>query len=89
MTGETIETSARDRLQFGTGKWIEMMRGKKLLAEILSSNLFRVEDREGNTVSGRQERNETIRDLLQRDESIQPLDFIELKRIINTRVAAR
>ena len=89
MTGETTETSARDRLQFGTGEWIEMMKGKKLLAEILSSNLFRVEDREGNIISGRQERNEITRDLLQRDESIQPLDFIELKRIINTRIDAR
>ena len=89
MTGETTETSPSDRLRFCTGKWIEMMKGKKLLSEILSSNLFRVEDREGNVVSGRQERNEITRDLLQRDESIQPLDFVELKRIINTRVAAR
>ena len=89
MTGETTETSPRDRLRFGTGKWIEMMRGKKLLAEILSSNLFRVEDRDGNIVSGAQERNEITRDLLQRDEAVQPPDFSELKRIIKRRIDAR
>ena len=88
MTGETTETSPRDQLRFGTGKWIEMMRGKKLLAEILSSNLFRVEDRDGNIVSGAQERNEITRDLLQQDESVQPPDFSELKRIIKIRVDA-
>ena len=54
-----------------------MMRGKKLLAEILSSNLFRVEDRDGNIVSGARERNEITRDLLQRDEAVQPRDFSE------------
>ena len=89
MTGETTENSQRDRLRFGTGKWIEMMRGKKLLAEILSSNLFRVKDRDGNIVSGARERNEITRDLLQRDEAVQPRDFSELKRIIKRRIDAR
>ena len=89
MTGETTENSQRDRLRFGTGKWIEMMRGKKLLAEILSSNLFRVEDRDGNIIAGAQERNEITRDLLQRNEAVQPRDFSELKRIIKRRIDAR
>ena len=89
MTGELTETAQRDRLRFGAGKWIEMMRGKKLLAEIPSSNLFRVEDRDGNIVSGARERNEITRDLLQRDEAVQPRDFSELKRIIQRRIDAR
>ena len=89
MTGELTETAQRDRLRFGTGKWIEMMRGKKLLAEILSSNLFRVEDRDGNIIAGAQERNEITRDLLQRNEAVQPRDFSELKRIIQRRIDAR
>ena len=88
MTGEKSQTSPRDRLRFGTGNWIEMMKGKKLLAEILSSNLFRVQDRRGIVVAGAQERNEITRDLLQRDESVQPRDFIELKRIIKRRMEA-
>ena len=66
-----------------------MMRGKKLLAEILSSNLFRVEDRDGNIVSGARERNEITRDLLQRNEAVQSRDFSELKRIIKRRIDAR
>ena len=89
MTGEITEACPRDRLRFGAGKWIEMMRGKKLLGEILSSNLFKVQDRDGNMVSGAQERNEITRDLLQQDEAIQPTDFIELKRIIQRRIDAR
>ena len=59
------------------------------LHQILSSNLFRVEDRDGNIVSGTQERNEITRDLLQRDEAVQPPDFSELKRIIKRRIDAR
>lgn len=86
MTGIVDETSATERLRFGHGRWIDMIRGKKLLADVLSSNLFRVEDIHGNIVSGEQRRNEVVKDLLRRDDAIQPSDFVELRRLIKRRI---
>jgi len=86
MTGAGDTIPAEDRLGFGRGRWIEMMRGKKLLTETLNSRFFRVEDRYGNRLSGKQERNEVVRDLLRREDAIRPPDFIELKRIIERRI---
>ena len=57
--------------------------------DYLARSKFRVEDRDGNIVSGARERNEITRDLLQRDEAVQPRDFSELKRIIQRRIDAR
>ncbi len=81
MTG-AVNDPTEDRLRFGHGRWIDMMRGKTLLAEILNSRLFRVEDRYGNRLSGKRERSEVIQDLLRKEDAIQPPDFIELKRVI-------
>ena len=84
MTGQTDGTGAQLRL--GAGQWIDMMRGKKLFAETVGSNLFRVEDRYGNKISGTQARNEVVRDLLQNREITQPSDFHQLKEIIAQRI---
>ena len=65
-----------------------MMRGKKLFAEIVASNMFRVEDRSGNPIFGAQERNEVARELLQREEVSQPPDFEQLKGIVMQRTGA-
>lgn len=84
MTGMT--DGAGDELQLGTGRWIDMMRGKKLLAEVVASNMFRVEGRDGNPLSGAQKRNEVARDLLQRDRVTQPPDFVQLRDIMMQRI---
>ena len=86
MTGET--DGVRDKLRLGAGKWIDMMRGKKLFAEIVASNLFRVAGRDGNLISGAQVRNEVARDLLQREEVTQRADFEQLKGIMMQRIGA-
>ena len=86
MTGETTGTG--DRLGLGAGQWINMMRGKKLFAEVVGSSLFRVEDRYGNMLSGVQAGNEVVRDLLQNQGITQPSDFDELKQIIVQRIGA-
>ena len=86
MTGETTGTG--DRLGLGAGQWINMMRGKKLFAEVVGSSLFRVEDRYGNMLSGVQARNVVVRDLLQNRGITQPSDFDELKQIIVQRIGA-
>ena len=86
MTGETTGTG--DRLGLGAGQWIDMMRGKKLFAEVVGSSLFRVEDRYGNMLSGVQARNVVVRDLLRNRGITQPSDFDELKQIIVQRIGA-
>lgn len=87
MTGETGRTA--DQLRLGSGRWIDLMRGKKLLAELVGSNLFRVEDKDGNPISGAQERNAVASELLQRDEVSQPPDFENLKGIMMQRMSTR
>lgn len=84
MTG--ANDGAGDQLRLGTGEWIDMMRGKKLFAEVVGSNLFRVVGRDGSLISGSQERNAVAADLLQRRDVTQPDDFGELQRIITQRI---
>jgi len=41
---------------------------------------------DGTSVAGREKINEVVKDLLQKDSSIQPADFVALKQLIDTRI---
>lgn len=83
MTGE------KSKLEIGTGKWLEMTRGKEVLEQLVNSNLFDVRDTRGNALQGKDKLREVVRDLLRQGAAIpQPADFIELKRLIESRVRA-
>ncbi|OQX30016.1 MAG: hypothetical protein B0D92_00645 [Spirochaeta sp. LUC14_002_19_P3] len=75
-------TGGQSEISFGTGLWLNMIQGKKVLSQIIHSECFKVQARNGTPVSGKEKLNAIIKDLLQQDESILPEDFNELKLLI-------
>ncbi len=73
-------------LKFGTGKWLEMIQGKKVLSQIIQSNCFKVVNQMGNPVEGQDKINIVVKNLLGKDISKQPDDFRELKKLIENRL---
>lgn len=81
-----VMTGGQEQLAFGVGDWLQMVQGKKILAQVINSGCFQVRANDGTPVTGREKINEVVKDLLQKDSSIQPADFIALKQLIDTRI---
>lgn len=81
-----IMTGGQAHLAFGVGDWLHMVQGKKILAQVINSGCFQVLTADGIPVTGREKINEVVKDLLQKDTSIQPADFVALKQLIDTRI---
>jgi hypothetical protein len=85
--GDYLSTMTGDNepLIFGSGCWLHMTHGKKVLAQVINSGCFRVQATNGALLSGREKLGQVVRDLLQKDISIQPADFQQLKQLIQSR----
>jgi len=81
-----IMTGGQDQLVFGVGDWLNMVQGKKVLAQVINSGCFQVQATDGTSVTSRERINEVAKNLLQKDPSIQPADFVSLKQLIDTRI---
>lgn len=81
-------TGGQDEITFGAGKWIHLIQGKKVLNQIIHSELFRVGKSGGGTLLGREKMNAIVKDLLQKDSANMPPDFIALKGLIESRISA-
>ena len=81
-----IMTNGIEPLEFGTGKWLEMIQGKKVLSRVVHSECFKVVDRNGNLLQGQEKVNQVVKKLLKKDISKQPDDFRELKRLVENRL---
>ena len=73
------------KLSFGNGKWIDRVQGKKILAEVINSNCFRVEDANKKPVMGKAKINEVVKALL-KNGNYQPDDFVALRKLIYKRI---
>ena len=73
-----IMTGGRSELSFGTGSWLSMIQGKKVLSRIINSGCFRVQATDGSQLTGKEKLNAVVKELLKKDESILPVDFNEL-----------
>ncbi len=72
-------------LQWGKGKWLELMPGKKILHELLNdSKLFIVRGNGGKKVEGKRKCQEILSRLLSKPENW-PDDFVQLKNITGAR----
>ncbi len=72
-------------LQWGKGKWLELMPGKKILHELLNdTKLFIVRGNGGRKVEGKRKYQEILSRLLSKPENW-PDDFVQLKNIIGAR----
>ena len=85
--GECLETmtNGRDRLAFGSGDWLDRVRGKRILAQVINSGCFQVRSTDGTVLQGREKIYEVAKDLLRNAECV-PDDFVELKRLITKRI---
>ena len=79
-------TGAQSQLVLRHGNWLEMIKGKKVLAKVVNSGDFNVPTTDRKALQGRAKLNEVVKDLLRKDESIQPNDFVILKQLINERI---
>lgn len=80
-------TDGQTEIDFGVGNWLHMVQGKKILAQIIHSDCFKVQAADGTSVSGKEKINVVVKNLLQKDPGAQPPDFIELKNLIEKRIA--
>lgn len=80
-------TGGHERLVFGSGEWLSMIQGKKVLAKVINSGCFQVKAADGTPLDGGEKINAVVKDLLQKDASVQPEDFMTLKQLINTRIS--
>ena len=82
-------TGGQDKLTLSHGKWIDMIQGKAVLAQMVNSSAFAVKTNAGESLRGPQKTREIVRDLLRQGAQIeQPKDFLELKTLVLKRIQA-
>ena len=74
--------------ELGKGNWLDRMRGKPLLASLISE-CFEVKDGDGKILTGPEAVTLVAEELLQKDISKQPADFRELHNLIAQRVKSK
>lgn len=79
-------TGGQEGIAFGTGNWLHLIQGKKVLAQVVNSECFQVVTTDETALMGREKLNEVVKDLLQKDAAVQPQDFMALKELIDNRV---
>lgn len=75
-------TGGTDPMEYGTGRWLEMIQGKKVFSQVVHSSCFKVEDAKGNLLHGQEKMNQVVKNLLRKEVTIQPDDFQRLKNLI-------
>ncbi len=85
--GEITEqmTGGGDELLYGRGRWVEMIRGKKVLSRLLNAGGFRVQKANGDQVTGPQMIRIVLTELAG-DADSRPHDISELKRLVEARI---
>ena len=79
-------TGGREHLAYGCGRWVEMIRGKKVFSQLLNSCGFEVEDANGQQLTGNEKVQEVVKDLAAKDVESRPADFVDLQRLIEDRL---
>ena len=80
-----LMTGGQSPLIFGTGEWLYMVQGKRVLAQVINSGCFSVPGADGTALEGREKTNEIVKNLL-KEASVHPDDFVTLRRLIATRM---
>lgn len=84
----TTMTGGGEQLAYGSGRWIEMISGKKVLRQLVNSGGFTVEDDSGEQLTGKEREREIVRELAIKDVDSRPADLEELQKLIQNRVGA-
>ena len=81
-------TGGGEVLDYGTGRWVEMIRGKKVLGQLLNSGGFEVKDASGRRLTGKELMLEVVKELAVKDVDSRPSDLADLQQLIQRRVGA-
>ena len=82
-------TGGGETLTYGTDQWVAMIRGKKVLPQLLNSGRFRVEDATGQPLTGEEMEKEVVKELAVKDVASRPSDLVKLQRLMRERVKSR
>jgi len=74
-----------NKLQWGKGQWLDLLPGKKILHDILGTDLFSVVGMGGKKLTGKDKETEIIKNLLSQKTEILPIDFRKLKELMENR----
>lgn len=78
-------TGGRDPLEFGHGRWLELLRGKQVLAVIVH-DCFKIPDAAGKPLQGPRKQLELARELLRLPLASLPADLQRLHAVIASRL---
>ena len=90
MFEERLNTlcSGHEELTYGNGRWLELMRGKKVFPTV-AQTCFAVKDRNGKMLQGPVKAEQVVKSLAKLPLEDQPHDFQELHRLIDERLRSR
>ncbi|MCU4764616.1 hypothetical protein OCF08_21735 [Bacillus cereus] len=74
-----------NRCVYGQGRWMELMGGKKIFHQMVN-NFFKVPNREGVLVNGRDKELEVVKSLVMLPDEKLPQDFVDLKKLVKGRI---
>ena len=80
-------TGGREQLAYGTGRWIEMIKGKPVLNQLLNSGGFTVQDARGQKLRGDEMKLEIVKELAVKEVDSRPSDLVKLKQMIQNQLA--
>lgn len=84
LFGEILEIflDGKSKPEYGSGKWLEMMKGKEVLPTIINK-CFKIKDNSGKALQGEMKMKEIGKALVRLPLDKQPQDFIELHGMIS------
>lgn len=82
-------TGGGETLTYGRGQWVAMIRGKRVLPQLLNSGGFQVKDATGQTLQGDEIVKEIVKELIVKEVASRPSDLVRLKQLIQKRVASQ
>lgn len=80
-------TGGHDPLEFGSGRWLERVRGKEVWPTV-AARCFRIADARGRPLQGPRKQLELAKALLRHPLAEQPADLQQLRRLLAARVRA-
>ncbi len=79
-------TGGRKELVVGQGRWHELIRGKRVLTQVVNSTCFEVKATSGESLVGRKKLFEVVEELLKNGGGGRPEDFDILQKLVGERV---
>ena len=81
-----VFTGGEETIEYGSGRWLEFINGKKVLNQVINSSLFVINDRVGSNIQGLDKLKNICKDLVRKSQGDLPKDFQQLRNLFDNRV---